>query len=378
MPPAIGRGFIVLKKEMRSGYTTGACAAAALKAALIRLTGTTKNSVEISALSGERICIPIESVTLTTAGASAKVIKDAGDDPDITNGMPVLVEAKPGAVGSGIKFVAGPGVGTVTKGGLSVPVGEPAINPGPRTMMQQVVQEILGEQADCEITISLPAGTELAQKTLNPVLGIEGGLSIIGTTGIVRPMSEEGFKNSLSPQIDVAKSAGFDSIVFVPGKIGETIARDKCNLPPQALIQTSNFIGHMLECAVERKIRQVMLFGHIGKISKIAAGIFYTHNRIADARLETLAAYAGAMGMPAEGIEQVLAATTTEAALPIINGYGLQGVYQRLARRASERAERYVFHELTIGTVLLTLQGEILAMDETASAIGRDLGWNIK
>ena len=142
MPPAIGRGFIVLKKEMRSGYTTGACAAAALKAALIRLTGTTKNSVEISALSGERICIPIESVTLTTAGASAKVIKDAGDDPDITNGMPVLVEAKPGAVGSGIKFVAGPGVGTVTKGGLSVPVGEPAINPGPRTMMQQVVQEI--------------------------------------------------------------------------------------------------------------------------------------------------------------------------------------------------------------------------------------------
>lgn len=379
LPPAAKRqGVCFLKKEMRCGYTTGACAAAGTKAALLALQGKHVSLVELRSLNGERIQVPIKSVVLTANGAKAEVIKDAGDDPDITNGTAVFTEVHIVEDSSAIVFQAGIGIGTVTKAGLSVPVGEPSINPGPREMMRQVVRELLGETRGCEITISLPQGSELAKKTLNPVLGIEGGLSIIGTTGIVRPMSEEGFKTSLEPQIRVGKAAGFDTLVFVPGKIGEKVALEKCGLPEAALVQTSNFLGHMLETAVHEKIQRVLLLGHLGKLVKAAAGIFYTHNRIADARMETLAAYAGAMGMPPSGLQAILQATTTEAAMPIIEAHGLVGLYEVLAKRASQRAERYVFNELKVGTVLVTLRGDILGMDDAARNIGKDLGWNIK
>ena len=165
-------------------------------------------------------------------------------------------------------------------------------------------------------------------------------------------MSEEGFKNSLVPQIDVAQAAGYSSLVFVPGKIGEDIAVSQ-GLPKEAIVQTSNFIGFMLEAAAERKVKNVLLLGHIGKLVKVAAGIFYTHNRIADGRLETLAAYAAAEGLPPDGVRQVLAAATTEAALPVLEEYGLQRVYDQLAAQASRRIERYVFQKLQAGTVML-------------------------
>lgn len=367
-----------MKEEMRSGYTTGACAAAGTKAALLAIRGDFVEEVEIKALSGEKIVIPIKYVEKTDKGARAEVIKDAGDDPDITNGSSVFTEVRILEGSTEIEFRAGEGVGTVMKPGLSVPMGCPAINPGPQKLIRQVVVEMLGEKKGCEITISLPNGKELAQKTLNPVLGIEGGLSIIGTTGIVRPMSEEGFKNALSPQISVAKAAGFDTVIFVPGKIGEKAAVDKYALPVEAVVQTSNFLGHMLEVAVEEKVSRVLLFGHIGKLVKAAAGIFYTHNRIADARMETLAAYAGALGMPREGIEAMLAAATTEAVFPIVEQYGITGLYDMLAKRASLRAERYTFDALKVGTVMVTLRGDILGMDEQAREIGKDLKWNIK
>lgn len=193
-------------------------------------------------------------------------------------------------------FYAGLGIGKVTEAGLSIPPGEPAINPGPRKMMTKVVRELLPEGYGCDITISIPKGVELAKKTLNPILGIEGGISVIGTTGVVRPMSEEGFKNSLTPQISVAKANGFDDIIFVPGKIGENIA-SKLNLPAKAMVQTSNFIGHMLEFTADEGIKSVLLFGHLGKLVKVAGGIFYTHSKIADARLEILASYAALLGM---------------------------------------------------------------------------------
>ncbi|WP_091829575.1 cobalt-precorrin-5B (C(1))-methyltransferase CbiD [Propionispira arboris] len=367
-----------MEKRMKNGFTTGACAAAGTKAALLALQGETVSNVTIMALSGETIQVPIASIEFTADGAKAKVIKDAGDDPDITHGASVFTQVQINRESSTIRFFAGLGIGTVTKPGLSIPMGEPSINLGPREMIQMVVREILGEQTGCDITISIPDGIELAKRTLNPVLGIEGGLSIIGTTGIVRPMSEDGFKNSLSPQISVAKALGYDSLVFVPGKIGEKIALEKCHLPSEALIQTSNFIGHMLEVAAQQKIKRVLLFGHLGKLIKVAAGIFYTHNRIADARLETLAAYAGALGLPAVGIAEVLASTTTEAAISIIENYNVKGLYDILAQRASLRAQRYLFNEVAVGTVLITLNGELLGMDAMAKEIGKDLGWTIK
>lgn len=366
-----------MAKELRGGYTTGACMAAGVKAALLYEKGEKCDTLELKALDDTILTIPVKAVRRTEEGICAEIIKDAGDDPDITNGVSVFTTVRHLPQGSGIVFRAGEGIGTVTKPGLSVPVGEPSINPGPRKLTQNVVEEVLGVGADLEVTVSIPAGKELCKQTLNPVLGVVGGISVVGTTGVLRPMSEEGFKNSLVPQIDVALAAGLDTQVFVPGKIGETLAV-KHGIPKEAIVQTSNFIGFMLEAAAERGVKRVLLFGHIGKLAKVAAGVFYTHNRIGDARLEAIGAYAAAAGMPADGIQRILNATTTEDALTVLEEYKYMHVCNTLAERASARAERFIFNKLTVGTVLATMQGTILGMDEHAKEMGRDFHWDIE
>lgn len=349
-----------MKNFLRSGYTTGACAAAGVKAALIYLTtGEVVREVEITALDETPLTIPIAGVEKVAGGVRAEVIKFSGDDPDITNGASVFTTVKK-ISGDEIIFRAGLGVGRITKAGLQLPVGEPAINPKPRELIRNVAAEF--GVGGLEVEISIPAGVELAKKTLNPILGVEGGLSIIGTTGVLRPMSEEAFKNSLVPQIDVAKAAGFDELIFVPGKIGETIAK-KLGFDDGAIIQTSNFIGFMLEAAAEREIKKIILCGHIGKLAKVAAGIFHTHNRVADARLETLAAYAAAEGLPASEVQKILDANTTEDAAQIILTNHLEHVYKKIATRASFRAERYIFGKLKVSTILVDFAGNILGTD---------------
>lgn len=344
-------------KNLRGGFTTGAAAAAGVKAALIYFSsGEIVNSVEITALDGTILNIPINSVEKISESVKVEVIKNSGDDPDITNGTSIFTTTKK-IFGNEINFRAGLGVGKITKSGLQLPIGEPAINPAPRKLIKNVAAEfgITG----LEVEISIPAGVELAKKTLNPILGVEGGLSIIGTTGVLRPMSEEAFKNSLVPQIDVAKAAGYETLIFVPGKIGETIAQ-KLGYPTAAIIQTSNFIGFMLEAAAERKIKKIILCGHIGKLIKVAAGIFHTHNRVADGRLETLAAYAAAEGLKPVEVQKILDANTTEDATKIIAANNFEHVYKKIAERASYRARRYVFGEIEIDTILVDYAGNIL------------------
>ncbi len=365
-----------MAKELRSGYTTGACAAAGVKAILLAEAGAQPEQVALTALDGTELLIPVRQVQTGAEDAFAEVVKFSGDDPDITNGVSVFVRVRHRKAGEGIRFLAGEGIGRVTKPGLSVPVGEPAINPGPRQLIRNVVMELLGENAGLEVTISIPAGTELAKRTLNPVLGVEGGISVIGTTGVLRPMSEEAFRKSLIPQIDVAVAAGMPALVFVPGKIGEKAARH-CGLPEAAIVQTSNFIGYLLEAAAERGAGNVLLFGHIGKLVKLAAGVFYTHNRIGDGRMETMAAYAAAEGLPREGVCRILAAAATEDAMRVLEEYGMQKVYRRLAEQASRRAERYVFGGLKIGTAMTAFDGRILGMDGNAGEIGGMLGWKL-
>ncbi len=346
-------------KNLRGGFTTGAAAAAGVKAALIYLTtGETPRGVELTALDGTILKIPVARVEKVTGGVRVEVVKDSGDDPDITNGASIFTTTR--ISGGGFIFRAGLGVGKITKAGLQLPVGEPAINPAPRQLIRNVAAEF--GVAGLDVEISIPAGVELAKKTLNPILGVEGGISVIGTTGVLRPMSEDAFKNSLVPQIDVAKAAGFETLVFVPGKIGETIA-ENLNLPRGAIVQTSNFIGFMLEAAAERKISGVILCGHIGKLIKVAAGIFNTHNRIADARLETLAAYAAAEGLSAAEVQKILSANNAEDATKIIAANGLERVYEKIAARASFRAERYVYGALKVSTILADYAGNILGTD---------------
>lgn len=350
-------------KNLRGGFTTGAAAAAGVKAALIYETsGEIVTSVEIRALDGTILKIPVANVEKTSGGIRAEVVKNSGDDPDITNGASIFTTVKK-IPGDEIIFKAGEGVGKITKPGLQIPPGEPAINPGPRKLIKNVAAEF--DVGGLEIEISIPAGIELAKKTLNPILGVEGGLSVIGTTGVLRPMSEEAFKNSLVPQIDVAKAAGFDELIFVPGKIGETIAK-KIGFPSGAIVHTGNFIGFMIEAAAERKIKKIILCGHVGKLIKVAAGIFHTHNRVADGRLETLAAYAAAEGLSSGEVKKILSAATTEEAAKIIGENNFGQVWKKISERVSFRAGRYVFDEIKFGTILSDYAGNILGLDETA------------
>lgn len=366
-------------ESLRFGYTTGACAAAGVKAILLEEQGRPHEMVELTALDGTELHIPVKSVSKNEAGFSqAEVVKFSGDDPDITNGTSVFVTLRK-LDSRELVFKAGLGVGRITKPGLTLPVGEPAINPGPRNLIQQVLEMETGSALGWEVTVAIPAGVELAKRTLNPVLGIEGGISVIGTTGVIRPMSEEAFKNSLVPQIDVARAAGFDSLVFVPGKIGEQAALS-WGLPQEALVQTSNFIGFMMEAAAKRQVQEILLFGHIGKLAKVAAGIFYTHNRIGDARLETIAAYAAGAGLPQSGVARVLSANTTEDALTVLDSQGqdfCRRVCDIIARRASLRAERYLFGQVQVGTVMLAMDRTLLGLDETARKMGEAYGWKM-
>jgi cobalt-precorrin-5B (C1)-methyltransferase len=363
---------------MRTGITTGTCAAAAAKAAVLAWKNKLPTIVDVVSPQGRVIAVPIAAAIATAEGGNASVIKDAGDDPDITNGVMICAAIQLLQNSSDVVLKAGQGVGTVTKPGLAVPVGGPAINPGPRAMITQAVRDVLPAQTGAIVTISIPEGERLAARTLNPILGITGGLSIIGSTGIVEPMSEEAFKNSLTPQISVVKALGYDSVVFVPGKMGQDFAVKRYGLPSDAVVQTSNFVGHMLEQAVHYGMKQVLLLGHLGKMAKVAAGNFHTHNRMADARLETIAAYMAASGAPQRTIQEILACNTAEATIPIIAGLQMTDVYQVLAARASLRAERYVFADLRVGTTILSLSGELLGLDENAREIGGSLGWNIK
>ena len=180
-------------------------------------------------------------------------------------------------------------------------------------------------------------------------------------------MSEEAFKNSLVPQIDVAIANGFKNLIFVPGKIGENVAL-KIGFNPQSIVQTSNFIGHMLDAAADRNVEKIILCGHIGKLVKVAAGIFHTHNRVADGRLETLAAYCAAEGMSAVEVQKILDATTTEVATEIISANNLNRVYKKIAARASFRAERYTFQKIHVGTILTNYAGDILGADDFAES----------
>ena len=366
-----------MEKKMRTGITTGTCAAGATKAAILAWAGEVSKQVLVTSPQGKSIAVTIDSCEQLANGGRAAVIKDSGDDPDVTNGTTLIAEVEI-RKDIGILLKGGFGVGTVTKPGLSVPVGQPAINPGPRKMIIKAVEDTLPKGYGAIVTISIPDGERLAKRTLNPTLGIIGGLSIIGTTGIVEPMSEESFKNSLSPQINMVKALGYDQVVFAPGKIGQDIAIHRYGLPAETVIQTSNFIGHMLESAVRYEMKKVLLFGHLGKLVKVAAGIFHTHNRMADGRFETLAAYLAAEGAPQEAILAILECKTTEAAMPIIAQYKLQSVYNTLAQRASIRSTGYVFGDIIVGTVIVTMEGDILGLDDTAREIGGSLGWNIR
>lgn len=261
---------------MKWGLTTGTCAALATKAALTLLVaGEHCESVEVALPDGERTQQPVYDLLLDGDCASATVVKDAGDDPDVTHGTRLSASVRLNSVGE-VRFIAGHGVGTVTRAGLSIPPGEAAINPGPRAMIRAAVAEMTDSGVD--VTISVPQGLELADKTFNPRLGIEGGISILGTTGRVRPFSADALRESLKCSLDVFVAEGLNEIVLAPGNMGNGAALSHFGVAQEQIVDVSNEWGYMLEQVEKCRLKRLLIVGHPGKLGKLAMGQWQTHS----------------------------------------------------------------------------------------------------
>lgn len=348
-------------KLLRKGFTTGTAATAALFAAAIYLkTGHFLDCVEVTLPSGNKLPVLIHSLTVEGQTAIATVIKDGGDDIDVTHGLEIGVRLTLDDTLTELKFVKGEGVGLVTKKGLSVALGEPAINPVPRSMMKQHFESIFGDGQGARADVFVPQGAEAALKTFNPKLGVVGGISIIGTTGIVSPMSEEAFKHSLALELRQKTLAGGDAFVYVFGNYGSAFALDQ-GIRDEDIIKTSNFIGYMLDEAVVNNVKRILILGNIGKFIKVSGGIFHTHSHVADGRFEILGAYLALMRAPYELIETCMQLNTMEEAVDYLVGSGYEGVYQVLVDRAKARAFEHVRGKVAIECILFSEKSKLLA-----------------
>jgi len=272
--------------RLNDGYTTGSCAAGAAKAAMLLLLGKPCGAtVEIVLPSGELLSLPLLFVRRTERGAEAAIRKDGGDDPDVTTGLTVISEVQL-IGGNEVQFCAGEGVGHITLAGLSLPVGEPAINPGPRKMIAAALREVTA--CRCRVTVSIPGGEEIAKKTFNPRLGIVGGLSVLGTTGIVRAFSLEAMRSSLLCGLDVALAAGIAYPVFVPGNIGADAARRYLKVKPLQVVEVGNEWGAMVDHAREKGVTALMAMGHPGKLVKLWLGDWDTHSSRSSSAVESV------------------------------------------------------------------------------------------
>ncbi len=362
-----------MARFMQFGITTGATAAAAAKAAVTAIVKEPIERVVIPTPIGLRFELPIKSSKkLSENSAEAVAVKDAGADIDATDKMEIVATVK---LTDDEKIVirSGSGVGKVTKSGLQVPVGEGAINPIPKAMITEAIKEVLPAGKGAEIIISAPDGANIAKKTMNDKLGIKGGISILGTTGVVKPYSLEACRRSLVPQIDVALARGYKRILFVPGNIGERIAKQDFGVPEDAIVQTGDFVGYMLDKAVEKGVKEIILLGHSGKLVKLAANIFNTHHKVGDSRNEVIASYAGAVGTDTKTINDLLAANTTDQATEILKqAHIVEATYDRIAMRVNQRVTDRVENKIRISVVIVAMDGKVLGMDQNAK---RDKPW---
>jgi cobalt-precorrin-5B (C1)-methyltransferase len=301
---------------LRRGWTTGACAAAAAKAAWAALClGEFPDPVRILLPRGEAPAFALaESALLPGGGAMAAVVKDAGDDPDVTHGALIRVRLDRLPPGSGLVFVAGAGVGTVTLPGLPLPPGEPAINPGPRAMIRAALAQVTGAEADARVEISIPDGERIALRTMNPRLGILGGLSILGTTGVVVPYSCSAWIHSIHRGVDVARAAGLAHVAGATGSSSEDAVRAHYALPEQALIDMGDFVGGMLKYLRAHPVPRVTVAGGVAKLTKLAQGRLDLHSRRGGVDLEALAALAAEAGGDAALAARIAAANTAAEA----------------------------------------------------------------
>lgn len=349
--PDLPRTAKVRKKALRTGWTTGTCASAAAKAAVTALdTGEIQRSVEVGLPAGQRVSFPVERCALTVedieaapSSAEAVVVKDAGDDPDVTDGARLTAtvswRGEPG-----IELDGGEGVGVVTKPGLGLEVGGPAINPVPRTMITQAVGEVVDlASRGVQVVISVPDGERMARKTTNARLGIIGGISILGTTGIVRPFSTASWRASVEQAISVLAAQGEDTVVLCTGGRTEQGAmRLLPGLPEVCFVEVGDFTGAALRRAVEHHLTRVVFVGMAGKLTKLAAGVLMTHYTRSKVSLDLLRDITLAAGGSAELANQVAAANTARHAAELWEAAGiLPAAGHELCERAAEVLGRF-------------------------------------
>jgi cobalt-precorrin-5B (C1)-methyltransferase len=356
------------KKSLRTGYTTGTCAAAATKAALTTLVkGEKLAKVNVSLPKDKHIVIDIAWVRYENEkSVTAAVIKDGGDDPDVTNGAEIWSTVSLSETSNKIIIDGGKGVGRVTKPGLGLEIGKAAINPTPLKMISHAIDEIFGQQQKNRygllILISVPKGEEIAKKTDNPRLGIIGGISILGTTGIVIPYSTASFAASIRQSVDVSKAMGSDSVILTTGGRSEDFARDIFgnSIADHAYIQIGDFIGFSIKQCAIKKIKKAYVIGFIGKLTKMAMGIKQTHVKGSHVDMNFLAELAIRCGAKNELVKKIKVANTARHVGELVDQFGLTMFYDVLCEEVYSHLSKYSPSELQIKIILLDFNGKII------------------
>ena len=371
------------KRKLRVGFTTGSCAAAAAAAAALDLLcGIRSTEIRLCLPNGEELTLPVRE-NACRDGREYSVIKDSGDDPDVTNHAEIRVRVS--AAGScpddafrdsgapEIFLAGGNGVGTVTKKGLEQSPGMPAINSVPRKMIFDTVRKVLEDTEwteDLLVTVSVPEGEVLAKKTFNPNLGIEGGISILGTSGRVEPMSERAIVETIDLSIRQKREEGRKSLVLVPGQYGSKYAREELKLPEPLLIQCSNYIGETLDSAILHEMERVLLVGNFGKLVKLAAGIMNTHSHTADGRWEILASHAALCGASREQLRALKEEVTTDGMLERLEDWGIrEKVIDSILPEIQHHLDRRAGENILCGAVLFSERYGYLGQTERAQDI---------
>ena len=349
-------------KKMRCGYTTGSCAAAAAKAAAkMLLTGREVSSAELLTPKGIVIRPDIIEPVITENSASCAVEKDSGDDPDVTNGIHVYAEVT--LAEKGVEILGGIGIGRVTKAGLDQPVGEAAINSVPRKMITSAVMEIAekyGYSGGFTVTVSVPEGAELAEKTYNPRMGIEGGISIIGTSGIVEPMSNTALVDTIRTEAKMRRAEGQKNMLLTIGNYSESFVQNELPFSLERSVTCSNFIGDAIDIGIELGFSSILIVGHIGKLVKLGAGIMNTHSSWADGRMEVLVTCGVLAGADVETLKKLPDCATADAAMDILaeGGY-LEKTLEILSSRMDYYLRGRVKDEVKIAALAFSYKREL-------------------
>lgn len=365
------------QKRMRLGYTTGSCAAAASAGAVQwLLTGEAPVQISLQTPKGVLLLLEPACISRSEHEAVCAICKDSGDDPDVTNGIRIF--SKVTFAPSDTVIEGGDGVGRVTKPGLACAVGEAAINPAPRKQIYEAVHSCaqrLGYHRGFHITISAENGGMIAKKTFNEKLGVIGGISILGTSGIVEPMSEKAMIDTIHVEMNSAKAQGNRIVVGCPGNYGKAFCKTHLGLDDVPIITMANYIGDTLDYAVYHGMEGILLIGHAGKLIKLAAGIMQTHSSYADGRHEILTAHAALCGAPNHILSALMHCTTVDHGIEILKTCGLhQEVFRCIGEKIDQNIASRVRHQMKTACVMFTNENGVLWRSETADQLIAQLG----